>query len=182
AHGRIERHLESTPIPSVVLHANYFMTNLLMMADPVRHTGTLFSPAGDARIAMIDPRDVAAAAAIALSADGDPRGIWTLSGPADITFADVAQHLSEATGAPIGFVDVPEDRARQGMIASGMPEWLPGRLLILFQMLERGAGSRVTDEVRTRTGRAPRSFAAFARDHASMFRRASSSATSPTAG
>ena len=43
------------------------MTNLLGAAEHVRSQGMLFAPAAGARIAMIHPADVAAAAAVALT-------------------------------------------------------------------------------------------------------------------
>jgi uncharacterized protein YbjT (DUF2867 family) len=38
--------------------------------EAIRHTGKLFGPADGARIAMIDPRDVAVVTAVVLTTDG----------------------------------------------------------------------------------------------------------------
>jgi hypothetical protein len=46
------------------------MTNLLAYADTIRHTGRLFAPSGAARITYVDPRDVAASAAVTLATQG----------------------------------------------------------------------------------------------------------------
>jgi uncharacterized protein YbjT (DUF2867 family) len=63
-HGKIEDHLRASGVPSVVLRPAFFMTNLLGTAEHVRRGGALFAPAAGARISMIDPEDVAAAAAV----------------------------------------------------------------------------------------------------------------------
>jgi hypothetical protein len=69
-HGRIEQHLWRSGIPAVCLQSSFYMTNLLASAEQIRHDGKLFAPAGSGRISMIDPRDSAAVAAVALTADG----------------------------------------------------------------------------------------------------------------
>ncbi len=68
-HGRIEQHLWRSEVPAVVLRANFYMSNLLGSAESIRQTGKLFAPADGAKIAMIDPRDVAAVAAVVLTTD-----------------------------------------------------------------------------------------------------------------
>ena len=60
-HGRIEDHLRACGIPSVILHASFYMSNIDVSAP------RLFAPAAGARIAMIDTADVAAAAAAILA-------------------------------------------------------------------------------------------------------------------
>lgn len=67
AHARIEQHLRDSGVPSVVLRPSTYATNLLAGAETIRAMGRLFAPAADAKIAMIDPRDVAAVAAVVLT-------------------------------------------------------------------------------------------------------------------
>ena len=54
----------------MILRANWYMSNLLAAASAVAAEGRLYAPAGQARIAMIDPRDVGAAAAAVLCRPG----------------------------------------------------------------------------------------------------------------
>ena len=69
-HGRIEEHLQASGVPSVVLRPTFSMTNLFGSAEAIEHTSMLFLPADGANVAMIDHRDVAAAAAVALTEEG----------------------------------------------------------------------------------------------------------------
>ena len=55
------------------------------------------------------------------------------------------------------------------MIAAGIPEWVAANLVILFRLLRDGAGAQTAGGVRRVTGRAPRSFADFAHEHAAAF-------------
>jgi uncharacterized protein YbjT (DUF2867 family) len=168
-HGRIEEHLLTSGIPAVVLRPTFSMTNLLGSADAVRHAGSLFAPANGARVAMIDPRDIAEVAAVALAEDTHDAKAYTLTGPEAITFERVAEVLSAAAGRRVEFVAVPDEAARQGMIEQGVPEFVAGEIVKVFGFLRRGDQDRTTDTVRALTGREPRGFAEFARDHAGLF-------------
>ncbi len=168
-HGRIEEHLLTSGIPAVVLRPTFSMTNLLGSADAVRHAGSLFAPANGARVAMIDPRDIAEVAAVALAEDTHDAKAYTLTGPEAITFERVAEELSAAAGRRVEFVAVPDEAARQGMIEQGVPEFVAGEIVKVFGFLRRGDQDRTTDTVRALTGREPRGFAEFARDHAGLF-------------
>ena len=168
-HGQVERHLRASGAGWVILRASWYMTNLLAAAPQVAAEGRLYAPAGDARIAMIDPRDVGAAAAAVLSRPGHEGHTYLLTGPRAITYAEVAAELSAATASKVEFVDVPGDAARQAMIGDGLPGFVAGQLVAMFDRLRQGAGAQVTEAVKTLTGSAPRDFAAFAADHARLF-------------
>jgi uncharacterized protein YbjT (DUF2867 family) len=171
-HARIEDHLRASGVPFVVLRPAFGMANLLGSAEGVRHAGSLFAPAGGARVAMIDPADVAATAAVALAEEGHDGKTCVLTGPEAITFERVAEDLAAATGQRVQFVAVPDEAARQALLGSGMPEFVAGQIVAIFGFLRRGMQDRTTDAVRALTGREPGPFAQFAYEHAGLFRRA----------
>jgi ketosteroid isomerase-like protein len=152
-----------------VLRANFFMTNLIVSADPVRGAGTLPAPAGGGAVAMIDPRDVAAAAAAVLADPHAVAGRYELTGPAAVTYGDVARILSQATGRPIHYVDLPEQAATDAFTDSRLPDWLVTHLTGAFRLIREGGLGTTTDTIVTLTGRPPRSLATFAADHAGAF-------------
>ena len=169
-HGRIEQHLWRSEVPAVVLRPNFYMSNLLGSAESIRQTGKLFAPADGAKIAMIDPRDVAAVAAVVLTTDiGHEGQTYELTGPEAITYEHIAEELSAATGRPIEFVDMPDEAARAGFVEAGMPDWLVEHLIRVFGIIRQGALKQTTDIVRALTRREPRTFAVFAREHAGLF-------------
>jgi uncharacterized protein YbjT (DUF2867 family) len=168
-HGRVEQHLRESGMPAVVLQSTFYMSNLYAAADRVAGEGRLFAPAGEARIAMIDPRDVGAAAAVVLTTAGHDGQTYVLTGPQAITYAHVGTELSAAIGRQVEFVDVPDEGARQGMIEAGLPEFVAEQVVKVFQMLREGVAERVTDTVEALTGSPSRSFSVFARDHARVF-------------
>jgi uncharacterized protein YbjT (DUF2867 family) len=168
-HGMIERHLRRSDVPAVLICPGFLMTTLLMSAEAIRGAGTLVAPAGRARIAMIHPADVAAAAAVALVEDGHEGARYVLNGPRAITYEDVAALLSDATGRRIEFVDVPDDAARHAMLEAGTPPTIADFLVRLFRALRQGLDEQTSDTVRRLTGTEPRDFAEFAREHAAAF-------------
>jgi uncharacterized protein YbjT (DUF2867 family) len=168
-HGQVEQHLRESGVGWVILRSSWYMSNLLAAASQVTAEGRLYAPAGGARIAMIDPRDVGAAAAAVLSSAGHEGQTYLLTGPDAISYAQVAAELSAATASKVEFIDVPDDDARQAMIGNGLPGFVAEQIVRVFAQLRQGADARVTPTVEALTGSAPRDFASFARDHAGMF-------------
>jgi len=168
-HAEIERHLVRSGLRSVMLRPRTYMTNVLGYAEGIAQTGRIFAPAGAARISFIDPRDVAAAAAAALTADEPLSEIYTLTGPESIGFDRVAAELSTATGRTIEYVDVPDEAAHQAMLDAGLPAMAADFIVGLFQSQRAGSMTSTTDDVRELIDREPRTFRQFAQDNASAF-------------
>ncbi|MFD7259079.1 SDR family oxidoreductase [Streptomyces sp. NPDC059874] len=162
-HGRIEEHLRGSGIPAVVLRSSHMMSNILGSATTIRQAGRFFLPAGDARIAMVDPHDVATAAAAVLVTSGHDGRTHVLTGPEAITYAEVARLLSNVLGRPIEYVDVPDDAAVAGMAQAGLPQWIAEQVVDVFEALRGGENASTTSSVRELTGREPRGFEEFAR-------------------
>ncbi len=169
AHGRIEQHLRDSGLPWVVLHPTSYTSNLLAAAGSIREAGLLFAPAGDAKVALVDPHDVAAVAAAVLTEDGHEGRTYTLTGPEAVTYHEAAAQLSAALDRHVGYVNVTDEAARDAMVGSGMPEWLADQLVILWAQLRGGAAASTSDVVRVLTGREPRTVADFAWEHSSFF-------------
>ena len=167
-HGRAERRLLDSGVPAVVIRSYPYMTNVVAGAAQVAREGRLYAPAGTARIAMIDPRDVGAATAAATTA-GPDGAIHVISGPAAITFAEVAAALAAATGQDVEYVDIPDAAAQQAMVEQGLPDFVARQVVCVYAQLRRGIAAPVTTAVESLTGRPPRDFAAFAGEHAHLF-------------
>lgn len=152
-HAEIERRLAASGVPAVLLRPGFLMSNLLASDGSVREHGLLFAPAGDARIAMIHPADVAAVAARALTEPGHDGRTYTLTGPETIGFGQVAAALSHALGRPVEFVDVTAEAARSGLIESGLPPVAADQVLAVFAALRAGAQATTTATVPALLGR-----------------------------
>jgi uncharacterized protein YbjT (DUF2867 family) len=109
---------------------------------------------------MVDTRDVAAVAAVALTEPGHAGASYDVTGPEAVSYADLAAKLTAALGRPVSYVDTPDDAVRQALLSAGLSEWFAGALVGLYQDYRRsGAGgyaAEVTNTVTRLTGRAPR--------------------------
>ncbi|OGS42346.1 MAG: hypothetical protein A2506_06125 [Elusimicrobia bacterium RIFOXYD12_FULL_66_9] len=167
-HGEIEEEIKRLSIPFVMLQPAYFYQNMIGLA-PLILRGVLPGSMGTARFAMVDTRDVAAAAAAALASPAHDGKTFVLTGPAALSYAEAAAALSKALGRPVAYSDTPPEAAREHMLAAGYPPWLADALLELAAFFRSGQADLATDAVKTLAGREPFSFEDFARAHKGAF-------------
>ena len=161
-HGISDAALRDSGLPHAVVRPNMFMENVPETYVPsIDEKGNFYANAGQARLSMVDTRDVAAVAAALLTESGHQEGIYDVTGPEALSLQDVAGKLSSRLARQINFVDVPDDAVRQTLLSFGVGEWMAGGLVDLFQEYKRsgtdGYAAAVTDTVQRVTGRAPRS-------------------------
>jgi uncharacterized protein YbjT (DUF2867 family) len=173
-HAETEAQIRDTGLPWTFLHPPYFMQNLLRAAPAVAAHGVLTAAMKDGRIAMVDARDVAAVATAALTAPGHTGQTYVITGPEALSHAMVAAILSEAVGRQIVYQDIELDALREQLVAAGTPPWLLEVRMEFTSVLREGFAAAVTDTVARTTGHEPRTFAAFAAEHATRFRGATS--------
>jgi len=169
-HAETEAQIRDAGLPWTFLHPPYFMQNLLRAAPAVAAHGVLTAAMRDGRIAMVDARDVAAVAAAALTGPGHTGQTHVITGPEALSHAMVAAILSEAVGRRIVYRDIELDALREQLVAAGTPPWLVDVRMEFTSVLREGFAAVVTDTVTCTTGRPPRTFAAFAAEHAARFR------------
>ena len=167
-HGEAEEEVKRAGVPWTILRPAAFYQNLLRSADSIRR-GVLPAPMGDARIAMVDARDVGAAAAAALLSPSFEGETLTLTGPAPLSYAEAAAALSRGLGRPVTYTDVAPDDTRNGMRAAGAPSWTVDAFLGLAEQFRGGGANFTADGVPRTTGREPISFERFVRENAAAF-------------
>lgn len=170
-HAAIERTLALADLRWAVLRPCTFMTNLLWLAGAVASSGVLPVPAAGARVAFVDPYDVAAVAVELLVREELPDGeVHPVTGPAAVSYAEVAAALSAATGTDVTYVPVSEDQARAHLLGTGMDPGLVELVLAVYARQRDGALAGVSSTVRDVTGREPRGISSFTQDHRDAFR------------
>ena len=110
-HWRMERMVAAAGLSSTALRPAYFSQNLLSaFGAEIRERSQLRLAAGNGRVSFIDTRDIAAVAARVLTdPDAVPQRVLTLTGPAALTFGEVAALLAAELGRPVTYV-------RQGLL------------------------------------------------------------------
>ena len=123
-------------------------------------TAVVRAPWPDVPIALIDPADIAAVAAVALTSGAGPE--LELSGPEALTPAQQVAILAEVLDRPLRYEPQPDAEARAEMLEAGTPEPIVDALFRFFSEGEYD-DSRVVGTVETITGRPPGRFADWAR-------------------
>lgn len=169
-HHAIEKSIEVSGVSWTFLRPNSFMQNFSTAYVPTIKSQGAFYPYGhDARISVIDARDIAAVAARVLTGDGHGRKVYRLSGPEALTNQQMAEKLSKAIGRTVRFVDLPDGQYVQALVGAGVPAAYAAALAELSGYYVTGAGAAVTPDVERVLGRKPCSFDQFARDHAAVW-------------
>ena len=168
-HAETDPMLKASGLPYNIIRPHFFMQNTMMAAQSVASEGVVYMAFKDGKVGMVDVRDVADVAVKVLTEDGHEGKTYTLTGPASISFHDVAAVLSKALGKQVNYVDVPIDAARQAMISMGLPEWIADAFGKYFEVFSEGYGDFTTPDVEKVTGHPARSYETFARDFAEVF-------------
>jgi uncharacterized protein YbjT (DUF2867 family) len=146
-HRAIERRLAASPVATTVLQPSFFTTVLDRQRAQIAR-GRVVLPFGAGRIAWVDPDDIAAVAAMALTRDvGSPVRI---TGPEALDGDEVASRLG------VQRLDPPLTEWRDAVVAGGLDPWLADSTVELYAAVARGALADVSPDVERITGRPPR--------------------------
>jgi uncharacterized protein YbjT (DUF2867 family) len=151
-----------------ILRPYEFMSNTLRWASQVRDGDSIRLPFADVPVAVIDPYDIAAVAAIALL-DGNHDGqTCRLSGSESLLPGDRVGIVGEVLGRDLCFEGQSDDEARAEM-AGTMPD---GYVDAFFSFYVDGTldESHPLSTVQDITGRPPRTFKQWATAHADLLR------------
>lgn len=151
-----------------VVRASWFFQNFSEGAfTEMGLAGRITLPAGEVPEPFVDVDDIAEVATRALAEQGHAGEVYEVTGPRAMTFSEVADELSRATGREITFVEVPHDAFLEEVRRSGAPRDVVWMLDYLFSTVLDGRNAHLTDGVRRALGRDPTDFSTYARDVAS---------------
>ena len=129
-----------------------FDANALAWAPQIRQGGVVYGAYAAAVTSSIHHRDIAAVAARTLAGTGPQGHSYVLTGPQSLTQPDKVRLTGEATGLELSFVEVAPEQLRRAMLAQGLPEEIPDRLLGSLADYARQPGP-TTDTVEQLLGR-----------------------------
>ena len=162
----IESALREFDIPFTIIRPNYFIQNDATLKDALTKTGIYPMPLGQVGISAVDIRDIAEAAAIALTSDGHFGKTYNLNGPEVLSGPKIASIWSGLLGKEIRYSGHDMDAFEEQM-RKQRPSWAAFDIRMMFQgYLERGFAAEAGD-VETLTkllGHAPRRYEEFARE------------------
>lgn len=143
-----------------ILRPSWFLQNFdedeWVFARALRERNELYAGSGESRVGFTDTRDLADAAVAVLTEDGHEGRGYTITGPDQLTFGEMAQLLAEVSGRPIRHVDATPSEHRAHFAKSGRPEAWVNHMLHLFELVRAGVFSPVTADFERLTGKKPR--------------------------
>jgi uncharacterized protein YbjT (DUF2867 family) len=162
-----ESAVRESGVPWTILHPSGFHSNALRWVPQLERGNVVRAPWPDVAIASIDPADIAAVAATVLAEPGHEYTVPALSGPEPLTPAQQVATLARVLDRPLRYQPLSDEQARAEMAADTPTPIVDG----LFRFFTDGEfdDSVVQDSVLGITGRPPRRFEDWARDHASAF-------------
>ena len=171
----LESALRDFGLPYTVIRPNYFHQNDVMWKDPITKAGVYPAPLGPVGISTVDVRDIAEAAAIALTTPGHEGKVYNLNGPDVISGPGAAAIWSEVLGKKVSYAGHDMDKFEEQMREKA-PAWSAFDIRMMFEgYLERGfvAGEGDLEALTTLLGHAPRRYADFALETAALWKASS---------
>ena len=164
-----EAAIKASGLPWTILRPTFFMQNLMMGIQTIQSDGNFYWDLADARLSMIDIRDIVDSATAVLTGSGHEGKDYILTGPAAISLHDAAKAFSEAFNKEVTYIAVPTEAAFQSMTGMGMPEWIARGYGELMEGFREGFADKATDNVEALTGHPARSINEFAGDFSMYF-------------
>ena len=158
-----ERIVMDSGMPWTVVRASWFYQNFSEGAftDMVL-AGHITLPADDTPEPFVDADDIADVVVEALTRPSLRGEVYEVTGPRMLTFAQVAEELSDATGRTIRYQQVPHKAFVEEAKAAGAPEEVTWMLDYLFSTVLDGRNAHLTDGIQRALGRKPTDFSDYA--------------------
>jgi uncharacterized protein YbjT (DUF2867 family) len=172
-HHAVEQHLIDRAGSWTILRPGFFAQNLAdAYLRDVRDDARIYVPAGRARVAFVDLRDVGDVAALALTEPARHRGeAYTLTGPEAVTFDEVAGNLTAALGRRVRYVPASVAGYSLHLLRRGLPLAQVAVQTVLHVGLRFGQARSVDPTLARLLGRPGRTMKEYVFDHVEVWKR-----------
>lgn len=167
-----DRYIAESGLAYTILHPHSFMQSMaVQFADGIRTAEVMEAAVRpDAKITMIDARDVGEVAARVLVDYKHEGETILITGPEEVSYPDCAALIGKAIGKDIEYRQLTNQEAHNKFTSQGVPDWFADSLVGLHSMYDTGLLNPRTDTIRRFTGKPGRSFADYVADHAELYR------------
>jgi len=167
-HMAAERAVRDSGLAWTFVRASGFMSNTLQWVPQLQAGDVVREPFAGVPIATIDPHDIAAVAATALTENGHEGREYAVTGPEALLPADRLRILARLLGRELQLEALSDDVAREEMSRATPEKYVDA----FFRYFAEGEfdDSAVTTTVRDVIGKEPRAFADWAETHVAAFR------------
>lgn len=161
--GQVHAWLRSNAPSWIALRPTWFMQNFSEQQHlpAIVDEDAIYSATGEGRVGFIDAEDIAAVAAVALTAPGFESGELILTGPETLSYDRVATLVGQAAGREIQHRRLSEPQMAERFVTFGVPEGFASGLAAMDTAIAAGAEDRTTENVAKVTGRPAGTFQGF---------------------
>ncbi len=161
----VEEELFKSSLEYTILQPAAYMQNILGYQKSIE-SGIFPVPyAPEARISLVDLRDIASVALLVLSNEKYINGIYELAGTTPLSQYEVAEVLTHVLGRKIGVEVLSRNRWDDNAIKSGMADYPRKTLLSMFEYYEQHGLKGSPTTLSYLLGRNPITIAQFITDH-----------------
>ena len=136
----IEAALKASGIPFTILRPNNFYQNDYWFKEVLLQYGVYPQPIGGVGVSRVDVRDIAEAAAIALTSSGHEGQTYDLVGPDAVTGESTAKSWSAALGKPITYGGDDLDAWEKQQLQY-LPDWMVFDFRHMYEHFQKSAAS-----------------------------------------
>ena len=170
-HHAVEKHLAASGVAHTLLRPGFFSQNLgVAYRKDIAEDGRLFLPAGKGRVAFVDIRDVAEAAASVLE---DPlahlNAAYECTGPEALSFEETARLMTDVVRRPIRYEAASIAGYVRHLHIRGLPLAQIAVQTVLHVGLRFGQSEKIDPTLERLLGRRPRTLATYVRESAELW-------------
>jgi uncharacterized protein YbjT (DUF2867 family) len=162
----IENALKAFDVPWTIIRPNYFFQNDAKLKDVIKGASMYPMPLGPTGISLVDVRDIAEAAAVALTGEGHHGKTYNVNGPDVLSGPGVAAIWSKVLGEEVRYQGH-DMEAFEAQMREQAPAWSASDIRMMMQgYLERGftAGADDLETLTALIGHPPRRYEGFVRE------------------
>jgi NAD(P)H dehydrogenase (quinone) len=160
-HLGTEEALKASGMSWTILRNCWYTDFMIPTLAPAVASGTLTAATGQGGAPYVTREDCAQAAAAALLSSDTSNKTWNITGPAVVTWPELAALATELTGQPVKYVPVSAEERTAQLISVGTPEPI-AKMLVSGQLaVAQGKMGSATTAVKELTGKEPMSVREF---------------------
>jgi uncharacterized protein YbjT (DUF2867 family) len=167
-HRQKEYAIREAGLQRTLIRPSGFMTNSYLWISTIKAELAVYSAMGAGKYAPIAPEDVAAIAVAALT-DPTLTDELELTGSRLLSVPEQVDILAGALGKPLRCIDISTEMMAEALTRAGAPARLASAVAESHQAVREGRIASVSDTVHAVTGRHPKSFEVWTREHAAAF-------------
>lgn len=154
-HKATEEAIRASGIPYVFLRNGWYFENQTENLAPALQYGVIMGCAGDGRFASASRADYAAAAVKVLTSATQEHAnkIYELAGDQAFTLTELASEVSEQSGKPVKYQNMPEAEYEKALLGFGLPAPLAHLLADSDTAASNGALDGSSNDLRALIGR-----------------------------